>query len=311
MNKHLTIVIPVYNEEKNILPVFAAVKRVMGELTYSWNVLFVDDGSRDGSLAQIVALAASAPEVNYLELSRNFGKEVATTAGLTQAIGDGVVLMDADLQHPPEVIHELVQHWEAGADIVVGIRVQNQGEGIIKRLGSKLFYRIMAAMSETELQSGETDFRLIDRRVVEEFKLFTERNRMTRALLNWLGFKRVNVTFTANARTEGQAAYSNLKLVRLALHAFIANSLFPLKIAGYLGVLITLFAGACGTFIFFVKYMFNDPWGFNFSGPAVLAVLNLFLIGVVLACLGLVALYIGSIHAEVANRPLYIVRSKR
>lgn len=310
MNKHLTIVIPVFNEEKNILPVFEALKNVMAGLPYAWDVLFVDDGSRDGSLGQLRLLSDAQQEAHYLELSRNFGKEAATTAGLAHAKGDGVILMDADLQHPPELIRDLAQHWEAGADVVVGIRVQNQGEGVVKRWGSKLFYRIMDAMSETELQSGETDFRLIDRRVVDQFNALTERNRMTRALLNWLGYRRVNVPFTANARTEGLAGYSHWKLVRLATQAFVANSLFPLKIAGYLGILITITSGALGAFMFFVKFVARDQWGFNFSGPAFLAVMILFLIGIVLVCLGLVALYIGSIHAEVANRPLFIVREK-
>lgn len=313
MKKTLSIVIPAFNEERNIVPVFEAIKNVMQDLPlYEWNLLFVDDGSRDQSVQKMKELAVrDAARVGYIELSRNFGKEVATTAGLLHAKGDAVILMDADLQHPPEVIREFLQEWEKGADVVIGIRSRNQGEGFVRKVGSKVFYYLMRAMSETELISGETDFRLIDRRVVEAFKGFTERNRLTRALLNWLGFKKVYVRFIANPRLGGEVAYSHLKLIRLALNSFISHSLFPLKIAGYLGGVITLFAGSIGFFIFYVKFIAHDPWGFNFSGPAALAMLNLFLVGIVLVCLGLVAIYIGNIHQEVANRPLYIIRDKK
>ena len=311
MEKSLTIVIPVYNEERNVLSVFEAVQRTMGSLAYDWRVLFVDDGSRDGSLDAIRLLARAHPEVAYIELSRNFGKEVATTAGLVHAPGDAVVLMDADLQHPPELIPTFVEAWERGADVVVGIRTQNQGEGWIKRIGSWVFHRLMRSIGETELHRGETDFRLIDRRVVEEFKELRERNRMTRALLNWLGFKRVHVPFVANPRVNGEAAYSPMKLVRLALHAFISNSLFPLRIAGYLGVFIMILAGVGTIFITYTKYFTNDPFGFNFSGLALLAFFNLFFVGIILACLGLVAMYVGSIHAEVAGRPVFVIREKK
>jgi dolichol-phosphate mannosyltransferase len=221
------------------------------------------------------------------------------------------MLMDADLQHPPERIPDFIKKWEAGADVVVGVRDQNQGEGFVKHVGSKVYYKLMGFLSETELVPGETDFRLIDRKVIDAFKQFTERNRMTRALLNWLGFKRAEVIFTANARLLGKPGYSPLKLTRLALSSFVAHSLFPLKFAGYLGLLIMLVSGVTGVFVFYVKYIANDPWGFNFSGPATLAIINTFLVGIVLACLGLIALYVGTIHEEVANRPLYIVRTKK
>lgn len=312
MSKHLSIVIPVLNEERNILPVFQAVQQVLLQVpNYAWNILFVDDGSTDNSVEEMKKLAEQESRVQYIELSRNFGKEIATTAGLVHAVGDAVILMDADLQHPPETILEFIARWEKGADIVIGLRERNQGEGIVKKLGSKVFHQLMRAMSETEMMPGETDFRLIDRRVVDEFKAFTEHNRLTRALLNWLGFKKDYVTFTANARTAGEPGYSLPKLIRLALNAFVSNSLVPLKIAGYLGVGIMIFSGLGEIFIIYVKYIAHDPWGFNFSGPATLAMLNLFLTGIMLACIGLVALYVGNIHEEVSNRPLFVIRSKR
>lgn len=312
MKKTLTLVIPVFNEERNLRALVRAIQGVMRTCeNYEWSILFVDDGSSDGSIAEIERISKDTANIGYIELSRNFGKEVATTAGLHEAMGDAVMLMDADLQHPPERIPDFIKKWEEGFDVVVGVRDRNQGEGFIKHVGSKLYYQLMGFLSETVLVPGETDFRLIDRKVIEAFKQFTERNRMTRALLNWLGFKRAEVVFTANARQEGKAGYSPAKLTRLALASFISHSLFPLKFAGYLGVLIMLGSGLTGLFIFYVKYIAHDPWQFNFSGPASLAVVNTFLVGLVLACLGLVALYIGTIHAEVANRPLYIIRTKK
>jgi dolichol-phosphate mannosyltransferase len=311
--KHLSLVIPVYNEERNIVPVFEAVQKVMQTVAsrYAWDVLFVDDGSKDRSVEVMKELADREQKAGYLELSRNFGKEIATTAGLRYAKGDGVLMLDADLQHPPERILDFLTQWEQGFDIVIGIRTQNQGEGIIKRWGSKLYYKLMGFLSETELIPGETDFRLIDRKVISAFNEFTERNRMTRALLNWLGFKRACVYFVANARHEGVPSYNYLKLVHLAVSSFISHSLFPLKIAGYLGMLITFTSGLFGLFIFWEKYLFDDKWNLNFSGPAILAVINLFLVGIVLACLGLVALYVGNIHNEVANRPIFVIRNKK
>lgn len=312
MKKTLTLVIPVFNEERNLRALVQAIQGVMQTCeSYEWSILFVDDGSSDSSIAEIERISRDVANIGYIELSRNFGKEVATTAGLHEATSDAVILMDADLQHPPERIPEFIRKWEEGADIVVGVRDRNQGEGFIKHFGSKLYYQLMGFLSETVLVPGETDFRLIDRKVIDAFKQFTERNRMTRALLNWLGFKRAEVIFTANARHDGKAGYSPAKLTRLALASFISHSLFPLKFAGYLGVLIMLGSGLTGLFIFYVKYIAHDPWQFNFSGPASLAVVNTFLVGLVLACLGLVALYIGTIHAEVANRPLYIIRTKK
>jgi dolichol-phosphate mannosyltransferase len=308
----ITIVVPAHNEERNLSLLHAALTRVMAPLAdIDWKLLLVDDGSTDGTLAQVKALAAAHANVAYVELSRNFGKEIATTAGLHHATGDAVLLMDADLQHPPELIPEFLAKWRAGADIVIGIRRRNSGEGWLKRWGSRCFNRVMAAISETKFIPNETDFRLISRPVIEEFRRFTERDRLTRGLLDWLGFRRDFVTFDAAARATGEASYGPLKLVQTALNSFLTHSMLPLKLAGYLGAVITPLAGLMGLFILIEKYFLGDPLGYNFSGPAILAVILIFLVGIILACLGLVALYIGGIHREVMNRPLYAVRSRK
>jgi len=219
-------------------------------------------------------------------------------------------MIDADLQHPPELIYEFLAKWKHGAEIVIGVRNKNQNENFIKKTGSYCFYKIINKISDTKITPFATDYRLLDRIVIKEFNKFTEKNRITRGLIDWLGFKRDYIYFNANQRAHGKASYCYLKLFKLAINSIVSLSLFPLKIAGYSGIFITLFAGLLGIFIIIEKYIFNDPWNLNFSGPAILAVIILFLVGIILGCLGLIALYIASIHNETINRPLYVIRKQ-
>ena len=188
------------------------------------------------------------------------------------------------------------------------MREKNQGEGFVKKAGSYFFYKVINQISDMEIVTRATDFRLLDRAVIDEFNKLTEKNRMTRALIDWLGFRREYVYFEANERIHGVPAYGFWKLVHLAFNSVISFSLFPLKLAGYLGIIITIFSGSLGVFIFVTRYVTHE---LDFSGPAILAVIILFLIGIVLICLGLIALYIANIHAEVTNRPMYIIRKER
>ena len=310
--KSIDVIIPVHNEEQNLRMLAEELLRIFAPLKdhVSPSFIFVDDGSTDASVRIIEGLAQTEPSIRLIEFSRNFGKEIALTAGIHAAKGDAAIMIDADLQHPPSYIPEFIRAWEAGADMVVGIRDKNPSDGFGKRIGSKLFYAIMSLIGSTKIVPHATDFRLIDRKVIDEFNRFTERNRMTRGLLDWMGFKRTFISFKASDRKNGDAQYGTMKLIKLALSAFISHSLFPLKLAGYLGMLITTFSGCFGVFILIEKYALRDPLDYNFSGPAILAVLNTFLIGIVLSCLGLIALYIANIHEEVVNRPMYIVRRK-
>lgn len=309
MKKILSIIVPVHNEEQNIPLVYDELVKVFQGLSrYDYEVIFVDDGSRDGSWQQIEYLCRRDGKVRGLQFARNFGKEIATTAGIHHAKGDAVKIIDADLQHPPELIPVFVEKWEKGSDIVIGVRSTNQEEGAIKKYGSYFFYRILSAISETPIIPQGTDFRLMDRKVVNEFNRFSEKNRITRGLIDWLGFKRDYVKFDAPARQHGEASYSPLKLLKLAFSSFISHSMFPLRLAGYLGLGIIGLSGPLGLFIFVEKYLLGDPWNMRFSGPAILAVILLFLVGIVLVCLGLIALYIANIHTEVTNRPMYVIR---
>ena len=313
MKKLISIIIPVYNEEKNISLLYAELVKVWKELEndYDREIIFVDDGSEDDSIKEIEKLANKDDKVKYLQFSRNFGKELAITAGLREAKGNAAIMIDADLQHPAELIPRFIEKWEEGAEVVVGVRKKNKREGLVKKIGSFLFYKIINAIAEIKVTPNATDFRLLDRIVINEFNRFTEKNRMSRALVDWLGFKRDYIYFNANARMDGKAGYSTLKLIKLALSGFVSLSLVPLKIAGYLGIVIVIFSGSLGLFIFIEKYVLGDPWNMGFSYPSILAVINLFLIGVVLSCLGLIALYIANIHREVINRPMYVIRSKK
>jgi dolichol-phosphate mannosyltransferase len=308
--KCISIITPVYNEEKNVLPFFEELQKVLDSLPYQYHfeIIFVDDGSTDRSLANIRELETRQKNVRHIELSRNFGKEAATTAGIHASVGDAVICIDADLQHPPEIIPSFIDEWERGAEIVIGIRRESKSDMWFRRIGSAVFYRIMNMISETTIVPHETDFRLIDRIVVKEFNRLTEHNRMTRGLIDWLGFKRQYVHFDARARKRGTPSYSTFKLIELAFASFISHSLLPLRLAGYLGVVITVLAGVLGVVMFTDRYVVS--WGLNFSGPAILAGIILFLVGITLTCIGLLAFYIGNIHTETQNRPLYIARKK-
>lgn len=303
--KVISIIVPVYNEEKNTSLLYEKISNVMAGLPYEWELLFINDGSNDNTLEEIEKIVSSDNKVKLIDFSRNFGKEIATTAGINLCRGDACIMLDGDLQHPAEKIPEFISSWEEGYEVVIGVRKKNKGEGLVKKLGSYFFYKIINRISDMEIVSQATDFRLLDRAVINDFNKLTERNRMTRALIDWLGYRRKYIYFTANERIHGQPSYSFWKLLRLAFNSMISFSLFPLRIAGYLGIVITLLSGFLGMFIFIAKYVTGNLY---FSGPVILAVIILFLIGIVLICLGLIALYIANIHSEVSNRPLYIIR---
>ncbi len=310
--KNITIVIPVYNEELNIQPLYQAIKNILDSIKhqYTSEILFIDDGSRDKSLHEMELLSTTDGRVQFIALSRNFGKEIAITAGIHHSLGDAVIIMDADMQHPPSLINAFLEKWEDGADIVIGIRNNSASENIIRKLFTLLFYAILNRIAEIKLYRGETDYRLISRAVIDVFNTFTERNRITRGLIDWLGFKTDHIFFSAPQRAGMRPTYNFTKLIHLAISSFIAHSLFPLKFTGYLGFFTISISGFFGIFIIIEKYILHDPWKLNFSGPAMLAIFIIFLIGIVLSCLGLMALYIATIYAEVINRPLYVIRKK-
>jgi dolichol-phosphate mannosyltransferase len=311
--KTLSIIVPAHNEEANIHPLYEKICEVMKPLsdTYAAEIIFVNDGSTDGTAAEIGKLSARDPRVILLDFSRNFGKEVATTAGLHHCAGDAAIMIDADLQHPPVLIPDFIAKWEEGFDVVVGIREKSRSDTWIKVAGSKLFYRILDRITETKITPNATDFRLLDRAVIDEFNRFTEINRMTRGLIDWLGFRRAYIHFHADERLHGTASYGFWKLVKLALNSFVSLSLFPLKLAGSLGIFITFLSGISGLYILLGKYVFRWHFALTFSDAENLAIFIVFLVGILLMSIGLLSLYIANIHEEIIGRPLYIVRKKR
>jgi polyisoprenyl-phosphate glycosyltransferase len=307
----LSIIIPMYNEAENARHIYQAVKEATRESAYRFEILFVDDGSSDDTSEELHSLALEDPLVIPIELARNFGKEIALTAGLHAARGEAAIMLDADLQHPPKHIPKFISRWEQGADLVIGVRRAYKTTWLKRRL-SDTFYKAINKISDIELVPHATDFRLVDKQVMKAFNQFTERSRITRGLFDWLGFKREYVYFEAEARRFGEASYNFKKLIRLGVDSFVGHTLLRLRLAGYVGFAITLISMPLGVFIFIDRYMFhNTLFGMVFTGNAILAVISLFLSGITLICLGLISLYIANIHQEVINRPLYVARPIR
>lgn len=307
MSKKISIVLPVCNEEKNIPLIYQELVDVFSSLSYDYEIIFVNDGSKDNSLLEILRLSKINPRVRGLDFSRNFGKEPATSAGCHIATGDAIVTIDADLQHPTKLIPELISHWEKGAEVVYTVRRKSEGASLTKRFTSYLYYWLFNKVSEVHTEPRSTDFRLMDKKVIEVFRKFPERERMFRGMIDWMGYKRVKVEFDAQERRFGSATYSYRKLFRLALNSFTSFSLLPLRLAGYLGVFITVSSGLLLLVMFIANWTLDTRL---FTPIAILGTSNTFLIGIVLISLGLMTLYIARIHSEVINRPLYIVREE-
>lgn len=305
----VSIVVPLHNEALSLPHLYKAVVTIASQISdHVFEFIFVDDGSTDSTVDLTEQLMQKDKRIHLIELSRNFGKEAAVASGLAHARGHAAIIMDADLQHPPELIPEFLLRWQQGFDVVVGVREYSAAESYFKRFMSALFYRLIGMISHTKIVPHATDFRLLDRKVIDTFNGMTERNRMNRGLIDWLGYKRDYVHFVAGLRRHGEASYSIGKLYNLAMNSFTAYSLFPLRLAGYLGVLILVLATPLNIFSYTERFVFHDPFDMRISGTALLAMAVLLLVGLVLACLGLISMYIGHIHAEVTNRPLYVVR---
>jgi dolichol-phosphate mannosyltransferase len=308
--KILSIVIPIFNEERNIEPFLDELARISSRLSsYTLEIIFINDGSTDGSGERVKERQKADPRIRYIEFSRNFGKEAAMTAGLHASTGAAAIIIDADLQHPIGLIPEFVEKWEKGSEVIIGVRNRSKSEGIVRRLGSMLFYRIINLISDTKVVPQSTDFRLLDRKVIDAFNILSERERLTRSLIDWLGFQRDYIYFDANEREQGVPTYRLSRLIRLAITGFITHSMLPLHMAGYIGLLITFLSGVLGIVQFTDRFIYS--WGLNFSGPAILATIILFLVGIVLISLGLLAFYIEHIYRDSQGRPIYVIRERR
>lgn len=308
----VSIIVPAFNEEGSLPALHARLAAVLdgcvsrGEAR-AWELILVNDGSRDATLGVMRDLARRDARVKYVSLSRNFGHELATTAGLDHAEGDAVVLIDADLQDPPEVIADMLAMWRRGTDVVYAQRRQRDGETLFKKASAFVFYRLLHSVSEVKIPRDTGDFRLMDRRVVLALREIRENPRFIRGLVSWVGFRQEPLLYDRDARHAGETKYNFRKLLRLSFEALCAFSLTPLRSMIWVGVFVTALSLAVTAMVVVQKLLFKMP----FEGYAMLACGVFFLGGVQLTMLGMLAWYVGIIHKTVQNRPLYIVGEKR
>lgn len=299
----LSVVVPAYNEGAGIDAFIARVVPVLEKLVPSFEIVFVNDGSRDETLARIHEAAAADTRIRAISFSRNFGKEIAIAAGLDHASGQATVIMDADLQHPPEVIGEFLEKWREGYANVYGVRRDRASESAVKRGFARLFYRIFGQFAETELPPGAGDFRLLDRKAVDALRQLGERSRFSKGLYAWIGFKSTGVLFDVAERAHGVTKFSYRKLTRFAFDGLTSFSTMPLRVWTYVGVVISAFAITYAA-IFLLRTLLH---GIDVPGFPSLIVSVTFFAGVQLITLGVLGEYIGRIFAEVKRRPLYII----
>jgi len=302
----LSVVVPVKNEEDGILPFVQRVGAILDGIAQDsgWEILFVDDGSTDATLAAIVAANQRDPRVRALSLSRNFGKEAALSAGLDHARGDAVIPMDVDMQDPPEVLPEMVASWREGHEMVFGVRRCRSSDGWAKRVTAGLYYRAHNAVSSDKIPENAGDFRLMDRKVVDVIRAMPERNRFMKGLFAWAGFKQAAVEYDRAERETGKTKFNYWKLWTLALDGITSASTVPLRIWSYVGALVALFAIGFASVLAVQTMIFGNP----VPGYASIMVSVLFLGGIQLISLGVLGEYVGRILTETKQRPLYVVR---
>jgi glycosyltransferase involved in cell wall biosynthesis len=302
-----SVVIPVFNEEEVLPETYRRLTGVMEGLSEPYELIFVNDGSRDRSPEILDDLARKDPRVRVIHFSRNFGHQAAITAGMDYARGEAVIVIDADLQDPPEVIPEMVAKWREGYEVVYGKRAKREGETFFKRFTASFFYRLLRAVTDIDIPLDTGDFRLVDRKVVEVMRLLREKNRFIRGLVAWVGFRQTALEYVRHRRFAGTTKYPLRKMLKLAWDGITAFSNKPLKIAAYLG-----FALSFLSFVYLLVIVVAKLLGKStVPGWASLAVINLFFSGIILIILGIMGEYIGRIYDEAKNRPLYVVDRTR
>lgn len=305
----INLVVPVHNEAGNLERLVEACDEAVANIKGAqFTYVFVNDGSLDNSLAVLAKLQKRRDDVLVVDLSRNFGKEIALSAGVDHADGDAVIFIDADLQHPPTLIPALVEKWREGNEVVVAVRKSTEKKTLFRHLSSGMFQGFLARFSDHEVIPGATDFRIIDRSVVLALREITESQRMFRGLIDWLGFRRALLEFEAGARYEGVPSYSTSKLIQLAIDGFLSHSEAPLRFV-FFGGAFTVLASTLGLlWMTFAIRLVGKEWFYTPLAKAVVA--NTGIMGVLLLAMGIVGLYVAKIHREVKGRPLYAVRKR-
>jgi polyisoprenyl-phosphate glycosyltransferase len=302
----LSVVVPCYNESDGLERLYAALTPVLESIAPNHEIILVDDGSRDDTFTVARRLAAADSRVKAVRFARNFGKEAGMAAGLRHASGDAVLLMDADLQHPPEVIPEMLDRWRDGIDMVIAVRRDRGTDSWPRRMISLAYYRVFQAMSEVRIPRGAGDFRLFDRVVVDAIASLPERNRFMKGITSWVGFRQECLPFDVGVRATGRSAWGLLGLVRYAWDGLTSFSTLPLRIWSVLGIVIAGFAAFYGIWLVVRTTVF----GIDVPGYASLMVSTLFLGGVQLISLGVLGEYVGRIFLEVKKRPIYLIADR-
>jgi dolichol-phosphate mannosyltransferase len=295
---------PVYNEGQNAVTLVDRLEEVFRPLPYQLSIVLVDDGSGAETVAILDKLAAERAAVAVIHLSRNFGHQAALTAGIDHADGDAVIVMDSDLQHPPELLPEMLVRWEAGRDVVYAVRSADPSSGFVKRLTSQGFYRVLSALSDHPIPAGAADFRLMDRRALGALRGLRERTRFLRGLSAWVGFSQEGLPYVPAPRKAGEPKFTTAKMLRLAFHGLISMSTLPLRLSLFIGFALAAVSGAYMVYVVLAFFFANRPivWGW----PS-LIIAVIFLGGLQINMIGVVGLYIARIYEEVKGRPIYVV----
>lgn len=300
----VSIVIPLYNEEPNISVLFERLETVLHALDVGHEIICINDGSADQTLSKLIDYHHSNPVIKVINLSRNFGKEIALTAGIDYSIGDAVIPIDADLQDPPELIKDLLAKWREGYDVVYAVRISRQGESWLKRLTAGLFYRVISKISNIKIPQDTGDFRLLDRRVVETLKRIPERTRFMKGLFSWVGFKQTAIFYDREQRYQGQTKWNYWRLWNFAIDGITSFSLVPLKVWSYFGLFLSSAALLYAVYLIIRTLIL----GVDVPGYVSLMVAVLSLGGIQILTLGILGEYLGRVYEEVKQRPLYLVR---
>ncbi|MEL7655644.1 MAG: glycosyltransferase family 2 protein [Bacillota bacterium] len=302
--KKISLLIPVYNEEEVLPLLYEELGKVAKEASnYDFELFFIDDGSSDNSLCILRDMQSTDSRVNYISFSRNFGKETALAAGFDYVTGDAVIILDADLQHPPELIPDMIKCWEEGYDDVYARRRIREGESWLKKFTSHAYYKLLQKMTKVEIQKDTGDFRLLDRRALEALKKLREKQRYTKGMFTWVGFNKKEILFDSRPRVAGKTKWNYLQLMNLALEGITSYSTAPLRLATIVGFFVSIFSIVYMIVTLIQSLIWKNP----VKGYPSIMVMILFLGGVQLVCLGIIGEYVGRIFNETKHRPLYIV----
>lgn len=302
--KKISVIIPVFNEEGSISELLNRLQTVLKQLKFSSEIILVDDGSTDGTLPVLQEFANRNNEIKLIVFSRNFGNQAAVSAGLNYCTGDCAIIIDADLQDPPELLPELIAKWQEGFEVVFAQRITRKGESLFKKMTALLFYRLLQKLTQVDIPPDTGDFRLIDRKVITTLNEMPERNRFLRGMVSWAGFRQTGITYVREERFAGETKFPFFKMLKFALTGITSFSFIPLQLASYFGFLVSAGAFISGLYVLYLKF-FTDK---TIQGWTSLMIALLFLGGIQLITLGIIGEYIGRMSEEVKQRPAYLIR---